>query len=205
MEREEIGDGVDLLRRLGSFGAELAEAVGRDVRIERDDAHAETERAPGDLLADPAEAEHAERLAAKLDAGVGAALPAPLLQRRVRLRDVARERDEQADGVLGGGDDGRLRCVRDNDPAPRRRLDIDVVDPDAGAADHLEAVCARDQVGSELRLRPDDDRVVAADDVLNRALEVDVDLEPLAEKVDAGGSDLFPDRTFTRQTLRAPL
>src|SRR4029079_614297 len=91
-----------------------------------------------DLLADAAEAEHAERLARQLDPAVRLALPPSLLQRRMRLRDVARERDEQADRVLRRGDDRRLRRVRDDDAAPRRGLDIDVVDADACAPDHLE-------------------------------------------------------------------
>ena len=34
----------------------------------------------------------------------------------MRLRDVARERDEQADRVLGGRDDVRLGRIRDDDP-----------------------------------------------------------------------------------------
>ena len=139
VQREEVGGRVDLLRRLDALGAELAEALGRDVRVVGDDAHPEPERAARDLLADPAEAEHAERLAGELDAAVRAALPAALLERGVRLRDVARERDEEADRVLGGGDDRRLRRVRDDDPAPRRRVDVDVVDADARAADHLQA------------------------------------------------------------------
>ena len=100
-------------------------------------------------------------LLGELDAAPARALPAPLLERRVRLRDVARERDEQADGVLGGRDDVRLGRVRDDDPAPRRRVDVDVVDADARAADHLQLVGALDQVGGQLRRRADHDRVVA--------------------------------------------
>ena len=129
VQREEVGDGVDVLGRLDAVGAELAEPLGRDERVVRDDAHAEPERAAGDLLPDPAEAEDAESLAGELDAAVRVALPAALLERGVRLRDVARERDEQADRVLGGGDDRRLGRVRDDDAAPGRRLDVDVVDP----------------------------------------------------------------------------
>ena len=112
--------------------------------------------------------------------------------------------------MLGGGDDRRLRRVRDDDPAPRRRLDVDVVDADARAADHLQALGPLDQIGGELRRGADDDRVVAADDLLERALGVDVDLEALAEQVDAGRGDLFADedsRGHVRRvlvTLRAP-
>ena len=138
VQREEVGRGEDLLHGLGVLGAELAEPLRRDERVVGDDAHAETERPPGDLVADPAEAEHAERLVGELDPAPARALPAALLERRVRLRDVARERDEQPDRVLGRRDDGRLGRVRDDDPPPRGRVDVDVVDPDPGAADHLQ-------------------------------------------------------------------
>ena len=145
VQGEEVGGRVHVLRRLDPLGAELAEALGRDVRVVGDDAHPEPERAARDLLPDPAEAEDAERLAGELDAAVRAALPAALLQRGVRLRDVARERDEEADRVLRGGDDRRLRRVRDDDPAPRRRVDVDVVDAHARAPDHLQTLGALDQ------------------------------------------------------------
>src|SRR5438067_8409161 len=102
MEREEVGGDIDLRDGFRALGAELAEPVGGDERVEGDDAHAEAERAACDLLADPPEAEHAERLAAELDAGVRAPFPAALFERRMRLGDVPRERDEQADGVLSG-------------------------------------------------------------------------------------------------------
>ena len=59
------------------------------------------------------------------------------------LRDVARQRDEQADRLLGGRDDRRLGRVRDDDAAARRGVDVDVVDADPGAADHLQPRAAR--------------------------------------------------------------
>ena len=193
MQGEEVRGGVDVLRRLDPLGAELAEALRRHVRVVRDDPHPEPQRAPRDLLPDPAEAEHAERLAGELDAAVRAPFPAALLERGVRLRDVPRERDEQADGVLGGGDDRGLRRVRHDDPAPRRRVDVDVVDAHARAPDHLQPLGALDQVGGQLGRRADDDRVVAADDLLERALGVDVHVEARAEKLDARLRDLLAD------------
>ena len=95
VQRHEVGGGVEIVGRLDALDAELAEAVLRDERVVRDDAHLETERATRDLLADASEAEHAERLAGELDAAEARALPAPLRERRVRLRDVAREREQQ--------------------------------------------------------------------------------------------------------------
>src|SRR5581483_7585071 len=122
-----------------------------------------------------------------------APLPASLLERGVGLRDVAGERDEEPDRVLGRGDDRGVRRVRDDDPASRRGLDVDVVDADPGAPDHLQPGGALDEVGGELGRRADDDRVVAADDLLERALRVDVDVEALAEEVDARVGDRLPD------------
>src|SRR3954451_23011935 len=49
---------------------------------------------------------------------------------------------------------------------PRRRLDVDVVDTDPRASDHLQVRPTLDQVGGELRRRADDDGVVPPDDVL---------------------------------------
>ena len=60
--------------------------------------------------------------------------------------------------------DGRLGGVRDDDPAPRRRVDVDVVDPDSGAADHPQPLGPLDERGVERRRRAHDDRVEVADD-----------------------------------------
>src|SRR5207248_1308473 len=95
-----------------------------------------------------------------------------------------------------GGDDRRLRGVRDDDPASRRGLDIDVVDPDAGATDDLEALGPADEFCRDLRGGADDNRVVAADDLLERAVGVDVDVEPRAEELDARVGDLLADEHF---------
>ncbi len=60
---------------------------------------------------------------------------APCVSECVRRRDVARQRQHQADRVLRGGDGVALGGVDDDDAALGRRLDVDVVDADAGAAD----------------------------------------------------------------------
>ena len=101
VQGDELGDGVHLVARVEPFDAELAEPFRRNKWVVCDDAHAEPVRAASDLLADATEAEDAQRLARELDAAVRRALPAALLQCGMRLRDVARERDEQADRMLG--------------------------------------------------------------------------------------------------------
>src|SRR3954471_1141300 len=198
VQREEVRDRIHVLGRLDPLGAELAEALGREVGVIRDDVHPEAERTAGHLLADPTEAEDAERLAGELDPAVCTPLPAALLERGVGLRDVAGERHEEADRVLGGGDDRGLRCVRHDDPAPRRRVDVDVVDAHARPPDHLEAVGALDHVGSQLRGGSDDDRVVAADDLLERAVGIDVHVEARAEQLDPRVGDLLANQNTLR-------
>ena len=116
MKRDEVALREDVILRLGTLHAELAETLLRDERVVADDAHLQTGGAPGDLLPDAAEAEDAERLVRQLEPAVAGALPASFLERRMRLRDVAREGEQQPDRVLGGGDDGRLGRVRDDDP-----------------------------------------------------------------------------------------
>jgi hypothetical protein len=108
VERDELRVGERRLHRLGALDAELAEALLRDERVVRDHAHPEPGGAARDLLADPAEAEDGERLVRELDPAPARALPAAVLQRGVRLRDVPGERDEEPDRVLRGRDDGRL-------------------------------------------------------------------------------------------------
>ena len=101
-----------------------------------------------DLLADAAEPDQAERLVRELDAAEARALPAALLQRGVRLRDRADEREQQPDRVLGRRDDRGLRRVDDDDAALRRGGEVDVVDADPGAADHLEPRGPVDQLAA---------------------------------------------------------
>ena len=138
VERHPVGLGDGLLDGLGQLGAALAHALGADEGVVGDDAHAEPAGAGRDQLPDAAEADHRERLVGQLDAAEAAALPAPVDQRRVGLRDVAGQRQHQRDGVLGGRQRVRLRRVADQDAARRGRLDVDVVDARAGPADHAQ-------------------------------------------------------------------
>ena len=170
---------VDLLERAGRFDAELAEPIRGDERVVRDDAHPEPERAMRDLAADPSESEHAERLPGELDSREARPIPRSGRERSVRLRDVPGEREEERDRMLGGGVDGRLGGVRDDDPAAGRRLDVDVVDADACPSDHLEAICALDERRVDRRRRADDDRVEVADDRGEIRLRVLDDVEAL--------------------------
>jgi hypothetical protein len=106
VQRDEVRGAEYVVQPGEAFDPNFAEAVVADERVVPDDPHPEADRSPRDLLADPAEAEHAERLACELDPTPAGALPAALLQGRMRLRDVASERDQEPDRLLRGRDDG---------------------------------------------------------------------------------------------------
>ena len=125
-------------------------------------------------------------------------------QRRVRLRHVAGERQQQRHRVLGGGDDVRLRRVGDDDAAAGGGGDVDVVDADAGAADGLEVVGLLEQLRGQLGRRADQDAVVVADPALElavRPVDAEVDVETgVAQQLDAGVADLLLDEHLHRVT-----
>ena len=111
-------------------------------------------------------------------------------ERRVRRRDVAGEAQDVADGELGRRDDVRGRRVDDHDAGGRRRLDVDVVEPDAGARDDLEHRRRRDRLGVDLRRRADQHGVRVGEGREQRGPvgAVDAaDVEVRSEGVDRGG------------------
>ena len=128
VEGDDLGSLEDLGTVLGALHPELAEALGGDELVEGDDLHLEGLGALRDQLADPAEAENAERLAVELGSLEFGAVPAARDQRAVGLRHVAAEGQHQRHRVLRRGDRVRLGCVGDDDPPPGGRLDVDVVD-----------------------------------------------------------------------------
>src|SRR5205814_989474 len=85
----------------------------------------------------------------------------------------------------------REELGRGVDLAARGGFDVDVVDPHARAADHFQLVGARDQVSGQLRGRADDDSFVLPDRRLEVRLGVDVDVEALAQQLDARLGDLL--------------
>jgi hypothetical protein len=146
-----------------SLDAHLAGAIGRDERVVGDEAHLERLGPVGHELADPAEADDAERLVGQLDALPGAALPTPIDERGVRLGDVPGLCQEQGHRVLGRRDDVGLRRVHDHHATRRRRLDVDVVEADARAADDDQLVGGSEHLGRHLGGRPDDECAGARD------------------------------------------
>src|SRR6185437_697135 len=101
-------------------------------------------------------------------------------------------------------DDVGLRRVGDDDPAPGRGGHVDVVDADAGPADHLQPVGLVDQLRGHLRRRADHDAVVVGDPLAELGVvpvDADIDLEVLAQEVDARVADLLLDEDTSPPAL----
>jgi hypothetical protein len=197
VNRDEVGARVDRVDVVGLLDADLTVELGRDVWIEGDHLHSEAADALRDELPDAPEADDPERLVEQLDAGELRALPLARDQRSVRLRDVAREREQQRDGVLGRRHDVRLWRVGDDDAAARRRRHVDIVDTDPRPPDHLQVAAALDQIGGHLRGRADQDPVELADPRGERVgipIESGLDVEVLLEQLDARFADVLGDQ-----------
>ena len=84
---------------------------------------------------------------------------------RFGLRDLAGERQHQGDGVLGGRDRIAERRVHHDDALGRGGGDLDIVDADAGAADHLEVGRLVEDFRGRLGRGADRKAVIVADDL----------------------------------------
>ena len=99
-------------------------------------------------------------MAAELGAHKGPPVPLAAAEGAIGAGDVACERHEQREGVLGGGDGVATRRVHDDDAALGGSFEVDVVDARAGAGDDLEAPGVGEGGGRDLRLAAYDQALV---------------------------------------------
>ena len=201
VQRDEIG-ALEQIVELDLLDADVLGALRRQERIERDHLHAQAERAVGDDGADIAAADHAQRLGGDLDAHEAVLLPLAGLGRGVGLRNFARQRQHQRDGVLGGRDRIAERRVHHDDALGGGGGNFDIVDADAGAADHLQPRRLLDDLGGRLGRRADGEPVIVADDLgelvlvlAEIGLEVDLDAAIL-EDLHGGGRERVGNENF---------
>ena len=196
VDREEVGLGDGLVERQ-QFDTHLPCPVGGHERVVGDDVHAERLGPIGDELADATEADRPPSvLSASSTPSHRDALPATGGQRGVGLRDVAGLGEQQRHRVLGGGDDVALRGVDHHHAAAGGRLDVDVVEADAGAADDEQLVGVLEDLGGDLGRRSDDQRLRAAD-VHQQIVEIELHVDVVAcgaEPIEATFGDFFSDK-----------
>ena len=180
------------------FDAHVACALLGDVGVKGDDPHAKGHGALRDQGPDLAQTNDAEGLAVQFDTLPLAALPLAVLQRRVRLGDVASLGEQQRHGLLGRREDVRDRRVDHHDAQFGRLGDVDVVQADPGAPDHDHVLGGLERGGVDVGRRTDDQRVRAHDGLeklLGRQPELDVDLVTgVSQFLKAGVGNLFCDK-----------
>ena len=162
VHRDKVG-ALENLLETRQLDADPRRRLGGEERIIAEHLHLEADRAVGDDAADIAEPDHAQRLVAHFGAGELAALPAAGPERSVGGGDMTRERHHHRDRVLGGRDAIARGAVHHDYPAAGGGFEIDVVDPDARASDHLERFRAVDNPGGDFGRAANHERVVRLD------------------------------------------
>jgi hypothetical protein len=113
------------------------------------------------------------------------------------LGNVAGLRQQQRHRVLGGRDDVRLRGVDHHHAAGRGGVDVDVVEPDPGAADDDQVGSGGEHIGRHLCRRSDDQGVRPHDrleHLFGRQIGLDVDgVAGRPEPVETALGDRFGD------------
>ena len=117
VQGDEVGAGEKIIE-LDLLDAQFFGALVRQERVEGDDVHLQANAARGDDGTDIAAADHAQRLAGDLDAHEAVLFPFAGMGRGIGLRNLARQREDHGDGMLGGGDRVAERRVHDDDTAP---------------------------------------------------------------------------------------
>ncbi len=175
-------------RHVHQLDAVMGGLLGRDVRVGADDDHLHGAGSIGDRLTDLPETDDAERPAAQLETGELGPRPFATPDAGVGRGRPPRDAVEQRERVFGGRDRVAGRCVDDRDAGTGRRLEVDVVDADAGPTDDDQPAARGDQPGIDLDLAADDQRVVLGQDrrqLLAGAADALVDLVLGGEEVDA--------------------
>jgi hypothetical protein len=157
--REEIADVLDLLH------PQFARLDLREERVEGDHLHLQPDGAAGNHRADIAAADQAQGLAGDLDPHEGGFLPLARMGRGVGLGDHPGGGEQHGDGVLGGGDRVAKRGVHHHDALGRGGGEVNIIDPDPGAADDLQVIGFCDDIGGSLGGGPHRQTVILANDL----------------------------------------
>jgi len=163
MHGNKVRRGDDIVDRAEPH-AEFFRALFGQKRIVADHFHAERLRPLGDLAADAAHADDAEHFVAQFDADERFPVPLAADGFGVGLRNHARASHDHGKRMFTRRNRIAVRRVDNDNPSLRSRFEIDVVDADPGASDHLEAGSGVHNPFGHFGLAPDEQGVVFADD-----------------------------------------
>ena len=165
-ERHVQGDDVGLAEHSverREFGADFGGGFRAQEGIVGEHPHPEGPGTPRHFTAHPAGADQPQGLPVEFGAAEAGPVPLPCLHRLVRRRHLAHQRQQQRAGQLGRRDGVAGGRVHHRHALLGRGLDVDGVDPYAGAADHLEPGRAGQRLASDLGGAPHQHRVGVGD------------------------------------------
>ena len=137
VQRDKVGARQQCIK-VDLFDAHLDRALRRQKRIERDHLHPQTERPAGDNRADITRPDQTQRLTGNFDTHEPVLGPHSGLRLGIGFGQLPREREHQRNRVLGCRNRIAERGVHHHHALRRGGGNIDVVDPDSGAADNFE-------------------------------------------------------------------
>ncbi len=177
MDGDEVGFAENIFQA-ARLDAHARDVFRRDERIETDHFHLQSGGALGDDAADVAQADDADGFVAQFHADEFIALPLAALERGGRLRDVARQRHHQGDGVFARGDVVAPRRVHHDDAFFGGGVGVDVFKAHAGAADDFQIFCGVDQFRGDFCAAANHPAVIFSANFLELVgLEADLDVD----------------------------
>jgi len=148
VQRQEVRLRQDLVD-LEQFDAERLGDLGRQEGVEAEDAHAEGLGADRDVAPDASQPDDPAGLAVQLDAHQPFLVPLAGAHPRIGCGDVAAQRQQHRQRVLGRRQRVLARRVHDQHAARGGGGHVDVVDARSGAPDDPQLRCRGDHLGGD--------------------------------------------------------
>ena len=162
VQGHEIGLGQQFLQGHHRH-AQAGREVGGHEGVVGDEAHTEGGGAARHFGTHAAQAHDAQGFVAHLNAHKGGALPLAGFHAGASLRDIARQRQHQRHGMLGGGHGVAHGGVDHGHAGPGGGVQVNVVHADAGARHYLEVAPGGDDGLGDPGFAADDQGVIIAD------------------------------------------
>ncbi len=204
-QRHVQGDEVGAVKQLIQFHlghAHRLRALLAQERVVGHDLHMQPQRPVADDAADIAGADHAEGLVEQLDPHEAVLLPLARMGGFGGFRQLPRHREHHRNRVLGRGDGVAEGRIHHDHALFGRGRDIDIVDPDTGAADDLEPGRRFQHLFCNLGRGADCKAVILPDHfeeliLVSAKIGQVVDLDPpVAEYLDSGFRQFVGDENF---------
>ncbi len=177
MQADDVALGQKLPERLHRLGIAVAKPVGV---VEENHLHAHRLGEHRQLRPDIAVADDAQRAATHFMAVGGGLVPGAVMRRDRARKDPPQQHHDFADHEFGDAARIRERCVEDGNAAPARRVEIDLVGPDAETSDHRQPVGLGKNIRCQLGSRPNAQEIDTFDGLTQRGA-----LKGLGQPLDA--------------------